>query len=95
MIGVIYKIINKVNGKYYLGSSLFFRERLTKHKSELRKGDHHNYLLQRDWNKFGEDSFEFLVIEEIEEKSGKREILKEKTHRREEYYLDKRLQKLG
>ena len=59
----IYKIINKINGKYYLGSTKNFRKRKLRHLNELRKGVHHNIHLQRAFVKYGEENFKFILIE--------------------------------
>jgi len=63
MTGVIYKIFNKANGRAYFGSTIHEKKRLATHLRHLRKGKHKNRLLQRDFDVFGEDSFEFSVIE--------------------------------
>ena len=48
----------------YVGSAAgSFRRRWHIHLSDLRKGKHHNSRLQRLWNKYGEDTFEFRVAE--------------------------------
>ncbi len=65
---VIYSIVNKVNGKKYIGSAFVFNRRKNKHLSELRRGVHHSSILQNAWNKHGEDNFEFQILEEIDEK---------------------------
>jgi group I intron endonuclease len=61
----IYKIINKVNGKYYIGSSNDIHKRWKQHINFLNKGNHQNDYLQRSWNKYGKDQFEFLIVKEI------------------------------
>jgi len=58
----IYKIVNKINGKYYVGSSSDIHLRWKCHLKELRGGYHHNDYLQRSFNKYGEDGFEFIII---------------------------------
>ncbi|CAM3707623.1 hypothetical protein BSI_39410 [Bacillus inaquosorum KCTC 13429] len=58
----IYKIVNKINIKVYIGSSVNIESRHQGHKRDLRNGKHHNYLLQKDWDKYGEKSFEFVTI---------------------------------
>ncbi len=63
-ISGIYKITNKNNGKFYIGSSSKINERWTDHKYLLNSNRHHSKHLQRAWNKYGEDSFVFEVIEE-------------------------------
>lgn len=60
----IYKIINKVDGKYYVGSSGSIKDRCDGHKRELEKGTHINARLQHAWNKYGGESFSFKCIEE-------------------------------
>lgn len=62
MIG-IYKITNTKNGKVYIGQSVDIDKRFKQHKKLLRENNHINYLLQDDWNVYGEDSFTFEVVE--------------------------------
>jgi hypothetical protein len=60
----IYKIVNLENGKEYVGSSLDVNQRCRKHKSNLinkKKGQIRR--LQKDFNKFGIESFEFVLLE--------------------------------
>ena len=38
-------------------------DRCEHHRSSLRRGDHRNAHLQAAWNKYGEDNFEFTVLE--------------------------------
>ena len=76
--GVIYKIQNKKNGKFYLGSTNNFKRRKSEHISKLRSKTHFNKHLQNSYNKHGENSFEFKVIDKV------RGDLKES----EQYYLD-------
>lgn len=60
----IYKIVNKINFKFYIGSSSNIDRRWKKHLSELRKGKHYNSYLQNSFNKYGESSFHLEIIEE-------------------------------
>jgi len=66
MASGIYKIINVVNNKFYIGSSVDLRKRKSKHFSELRHNKHNNKHLQRAWDKYGEASFVFVVVEELD-----------------------------
>jgi group I intron endonuclease len=59
----IYAIKNKINGKMYIGSSYNIKQRFTAHKSALKNNNHRNKHLQNAWNKYGEDNFEFIIIE--------------------------------
>jgi group I intron endonuclease len=61
----IYKLINVINDKFYVGSAVDLKRRKTRHFSELRKGKHSNRHLQAAWNKYGEQAFVFVVIAEI------------------------------
>ena len=66
MDNVIYKIINVVSNKFYVGSSTNFTERTRVHRNRLRRGDHHCTHLQAAWDKYGEAAFVFAVVEHIE-----------------------------
>jgi group I intron endonuclease len=61
----IYKIINVINNKFYVGSAVDFTVRKRKHWWQLRKGTHRNKHLQAAWNKYGEQSFTFVIVEEF------------------------------
>jgi group I intron endonuclease len=82
MFGGVYRILNKVNEKYYIGSTSNFSERKCCHFSYLRKNKHHNPHLQLSYNKYGKDAFEFIVVEQYENPS--KEVLEEA----EQWYLD-------
>jgi group I intron endonuclease len=58
----IYKITNKMNNKNYIGESLDVKRRWDEHIEHLNNNKHHSYKLQQDWNKYGQDNFEFGVI---------------------------------
>ena len=57
-------IKNNINDKSYVGQSINIENRWTHHKSELNNNKHINDYLQNAWNKYGEHSFEFIIIEE-------------------------------
>jgi group I intron endonuclease len=61
----IYKIINVVNNKFYVGSAVDLKRRKTRHFSELRNNRHSNGKLQNAWLKYGEQAFVFVVVEEL------------------------------
>jgi group I intron endonuclease len=68
MIG-IYRIKNKLNDKCYYGSSKNIEKRWKTHLNQLRDKKHINCILQNAWNKYGEDSFIFEIVEECELKN--------------------------
>lgn len=59
----IYSITNILNGKMYIGKSKNILHRIYNHKYSLKSGSHINKHLQNSWDKNGEKSFEFNVIE--------------------------------
>ena len=71
----IYCILNNVNNKRYIGQSQDINLRWKKHKDALNTGKQENKYLQNAWNKYGECSFDFFIIEECSvEDLNKREI---------------------
>jgi group I intron endonuclease len=64
-ISGIYKIINTITGKYYVGSSKNIYHRWYEHRLYLNKNSHDNDKLQNAWNKHGSDSFDFIIIETL------------------------------
>ena len=66
MKGYIYKIINKENNKFYIGSSFNIEKRKNAHFNALRNGKHHSIYLQRAYNKYGEKAFVFTVVKEYD-----------------------------
>lgn len=78
----IYRIYCKANGKSYYGQTNDYDRRIIEHRKRLRhksKKNHHCIHLQNAWNLYGEDQFEFSLIEECNE-----ELLTE----REQWYFD-------
>jgi group I intron endonuclease len=65
----IYQILNKANGKAYVGSAAKFGKRWREHRSLLNNNKHHSVKLQRAWNKYGAESFEFIVAEIVLDES--------------------------
>ncbi len=62
----IYQIKNKSNQKVYIGSSINIKNRLYKHLWLLKKNKHDNIHLQNSFNEYGEDCFEFSLVENCE-----------------------------
>lgn len=60
----IYKIINVLDSKIYVGYATNFRKRKAAHLSDLRKNKHKNIHLQRAFNRDGEVNFKIELIEE-------------------------------
>lgn len=62
IISGIYRIINIINGKVYIGQSINVYQRWSSHKAYLRSNNHHSEHLQRAWNKYGEKNFKFEIL---------------------------------
>lgn len=62
----IYTITNIVNNKIIVGQSNNVYKRLNEHKTKLRGNYHENDYLQKSFNKYGEDSFLFELLEECD-----------------------------
>lgn len=60
--GYVYAIENTVNGHRYIGSTTNYKSRWHTHRSTLRRGIHHSFILQKAWNKYGAQAFEFKLL---------------------------------
>ena len=78
----IYQIKNKVNNKIYIGSTTNLERRWENHIHQLKNNIHHSIKLQKAWNKYGDDNFEFSIIEEFNSDNEDDKYIKE------QYYLD-------
>ena len=59
----IYQIRCTSNDKIYIGSAVDMHDRCQHHRRSLRRGNHINAHLQAAWHKYGEENFEFCVLE--------------------------------
>lgn len=62
----IYKIVNVINGKYYVGSSNDIDCRIYNHFRKLKMNIHENSHLQNAWNFYGESFFKTLTVQLVE-----------------------------
>jgi group I intron endonuclease len=76
----VYAIVNKVDGKLYVGSSKDLRRRWRNHLRELQSSKHSNDHLQRAFSKYGEDAFEFRILQDV---ASEEELIPA-----EQYWLD-------
>ena len=64
----IYCIRNKANDKRYIGMSVNIERRQRYHLNMLLDGTHYNTHLQRSFNRYDKENFEFTITESINEK---------------------------
>ena len=76
----LYSITHTATGRQYIGSAVCIGGRWAAHRCDLNVGRHHNQKLQRAWDKYGAECFEFSVIELVAEK--------EKLIEREQFHMD-------
>ena len=62
----VYRIKNLENNKVYIGETIRGEGRWKRHLQELRIGEHANKPLLEDFNKHGEEAFEWSILKEFE-----------------------------
>ena len=80
-ISGVYKIVNKINGKIYVGSAIDLKARKRTHFNKLKLNKHPNSHLQSSYNKYKKDNFVFEIIKYVEDK--------DKLIETEQYWIDK------
>lgn len=63
-VGCIYKIINTVNGKFYIGRTIHFKKRWSNHLRGAKTGSCKHPFLYNSMRKYGVDAFKFEILEE-------------------------------
>lgn len=81
VISGVYIIKNVINGKVYIGSSNNISNRWHLHKKTLNEHKHHNCHLQNAWDKYGEENFNFDILEIVSDIN--------KLIEREQLWMDK------
>ncbi len=66
----VFKIVNRLNGKIFLGSSTDLDSAWNSHRFRLEAGMHENTSLQNDWKQSGSGSFTYQIVEVLELKEG-------------------------
>jgi len=61
----VYQIRCLITGQIYIGSAVNMLARWAEHRRSMRRGAHVNQHLQQAWNKYGEENFEFTVVEYV------------------------------
>lgn len=63
-MAVIYRILNVATDHFYIGSARNPKKRRWEHWNDLKKKAHHCIALQAAWGEYGEDAFEFEILED-------------------------------
>jgi len=66
MNNIVYKIINIQTGKFLVGSTSNEVTRKNNHFSALRRHKHENKYLQRSYDKYGRNAFDFIIIKRFD-----------------------------
>ena len=85
LFGAVYCIKNTATGQCYIGKAKKYIMRKSGHITRLRRQEHENSILQEDWTKFGEDAFEFSVLEEMPAQCDDGILLERETHYMQDY----------
>lgn len=97
-----YIIKNSINGKALMGVSKDIKSTFNSYRFQLKMGSHMKKELQKDWKEYGEEAFDFEVLEYLEyDKKGEKtdyseelEIMKmiwmEKLNQNESIHLYKK-----
>lgn len=62
----IFIVQNKVNNRYLLITTQNLKGMINRVRFQLKSGGHPNRELQQEWKEFGEDSFDFKILEVLE-----------------------------
>lgn len=63
----IYRIVNVVADRVYVGSAIVLDRRRKEHWNHLKAGRHPNTSIQVDWYEFGPQAFSFEVVEVVDD----------------------------
>lgn len=66
IVGGVYQILNKANGKYLLLAGTDLKGLKNRFDFSVKTGSCVSLVLQKEWAIFGATAFEFVVLEELE-----------------------------
>ncbi|HOY04655.1 MAG TPA: GIY-YIG nuclease family protein [Saprospiraceae bacterium] len=84
----VFQIRNTTNGKIYVEGSPNLDKIWNRHKAELNFGTHLNENLQKDWKEFGEESFKFEILGEIDQDGPPGADYRRQIKQMEEIFLE-------
>jgi group I intron endonuclease len=69
MTSAIYAIVNNVTRDMYVGSAVAVNRRWSAHRRALAKNCHYNTRLQRAYDKYGTDAFDWEIVQFVDDKN--------------------------
>jgi hypothetical protein len=85
----IFQIKNKINGKILIGNAKNLNAKFNSIKFQLKNGSHFNKEFQKDYDKFGEESFIFEKVDILKPKDDKNYDYTDDLELLEEMWLEK------
>lgn len=85
----VFQIKNEINGRVLIGNSRNLENRYNSYVFQLNMGNYRNKALQEDWNKYGEKSFTYSILEEIEQDDNPFRDYNDELKSLEEKWLEK------
>lgn len=70
MASAIYAIVNQVTRDMYVGSAVVVNRRWSAHRRDLARQTHHSSRLQRAYDKYGADAFDWEIVQFVEDKNN-------------------------
>ncbi|UAY50751.1 GIY-YIG nuclease family protein [Ferruginibacter albus] len=84
----VFQIRNTVNGKIFISSAVNLDAIRNSNFAQLRFGAHRNEELQKDWNQYGEENFQFEILDEIKQDETKVVDYSKDVKQLEKMYID-------
>ena len=85
----VYQVRNKVNGRIFIGSASNVSGKLNSIRFQLGVGSYRCAGLQKEWLEFGEDGFEFEILELLDQDKIESYLLKDELKKLEKKWLEK------
>jgi group I intron endonuclease len=70
MTSAIYAIVNQDTCDMYVGSSVALKRRWSAHRRSLENHSHYNTHLQRAYDKYGAEKFDWEIVESVNDKTN-------------------------
>jgi hypothetical protein len=85
----IFRIRNRANGKVFIGNAQDLRGIINSNKFQLKRGTHFNKELQEDYDTFGEESFDFDILDILKPREDQDSNYPEELRTLESMWLEK------